>query len=248
MIALTSSATPQFNNKAFTSTKKYAKVAHHNDKGETMNTLFKRPVTIGLIEADQSVCNCLHNYLNQQSEFDLTLTASSVEQMKEKLLYIKMPCVMLVAMDLPNLSGIDGIRLIKQDSPNSEVMMLSRDATDEKIFSALRAGACGCLLKNTELNQVKQAIIDLHQGGAPMSPAIARAVCHHFQPKKQQSTSVKFTRREQQVVDAIVDGLAYKQIATRLSIGLETVRHHIKNIYSKLQVNSKAQVIAKVLS
>lgn len=204
----------------------------------------KSQITLGLIEDDSLLRDTLQNYLTTQAEFTVTLSVASVNQLTQQLLYLKTPDIILVDIAL---SGVDAIRLIKQDNPNTEVMVLSMHCDSDKIFAALSAGASGYLLKNTELAGIKQAIIELYDGGAPMSGAIARKVLDYFKPKKTKPALPKLTPREQQIVDALMDGLSYKQIAARLSIGLETVRHHIKNVYHKFQVNSKSQVVAKVL-
>jgi DNA-binding NarL/FixJ family response regulator len=204
-----------------------------------------KKITIGLVENDIQFGRKLQQYLNQQPQFNVLICCNSVEQLKSQLLYLKTPDILLMGMDFPGLSGLDGLRLVKQDSPNTQVMILTHNPHSDKVFAALGAGAGGYLLKDTCATQITNAIIELHSGGAPLSPSIARKVINHFsQPAKPQLPSL--TPREQQIVDTLVEGLSYKQIANRLSIALETVRHHIKNIYSKWQVHSKSRLIALV--
>ncbi len=207
-------------------------------------------ITLGLVEDDNLIRSSLQAYLGAQAEFDVTHSVSSVEAFMDSLACTAIPDIILMDIGLPGMSGIEGIRLIKNQFAQTEIMMLTIYPDVDKIFDSLCAGASGYLLKNTELAGIKSSLIELHQGGAPMSPTVARKVIGHFEPLKPNSCDSGLellTKREQQVVDGLVDGLAYKQVATRLEISLETVRHHIKNIYSKLQVNSKAQVIARVL-
>jgi DNA-binding NarL/FixJ family response regulator len=122
--------------------------------------------------------------------------------------------------------------------------MLTVYTDQQKIFEALCAGASGYLLKNAPFEELKNSIIELKKGGAPMSPQIARKVIDYFKPKKEPKESV-LSDKEKEVVVALVDGLSYKQIAERLFISFETVRSHIKNIYKKLHVHSKAEIIKK---
>ena len=122
----------------------------------------------------------------------------------------------------------------------------SHDST--KIFDSLVAGASGYLLKHTSLPEIHESIQTLLKGGAPMSPQIARKVIGHFnKPRKQAEEKSDLTLREQDIVNGLVDGLSYKLIADRYEISIDTVRAHIRNIYRKLHVNSKAEVIAKSL-
>lgn len=209
-------------------------------------------ITIGLIEDDHLIRCSLEAYLNLQPDFVVMISVASVEAFMGSLSGIGVPEIILMDIGLPGMSGIEGIRLIKRQFAKTEIMMLTVYPDVDKIFDSLCAGASGYLLKNTELPGIKQSLLELHNGGAPMSPAVARKVIGHFKPQAndrqpEEQILESLTPREQQVVDALVDGLAYKQVAARLEISLETVRHHIKNIYSKLQVNSKAQVIARVL-
>ncbi|MDZ7766488.1 MAG: response regulator transcription factor [Melioribacteraceae bacterium] len=132
---------------------------------------------------------------------------------------------------------------IKEALPEVEVVMLTVHQDDEKIFKCLKNGASGYILKNAPLSEIKDYIDILSSGGAPMSPQIARKVVDFFQPHKKLEKPL--TERENDVVNALVEGLSYKLIASKLDISIDTVRQHIRNVYRKLSVNSKAEVIAK---
>jgi DNA-binding NarL/FixJ family response regulator len=125
--------------------------------------------------------------------------------------------------------------------------MLTIYHDSHKIFDSLVAGASGYLLKHTSLPEIKEAIENLVDGGAPMSPQIARKVIQHFNKPVAEKPESDLTAREQDIVNGLVDGLSYKMIADRFDISIDTVRAHIRNIYKKLHVNSKAEVIAKSL-
>jgi DNA-binding NarL/FixJ family response regulator len=155
------------------------------------------------------------------------------------------PDIVLSDIGLPGIDGIEAIQLVKRLFPDTSIIMLSVYADNDRIFKALCAGAVGYLQKDTPLQDILDAVKAIHKGGSVMSPAIARKVVEYFAPRR--TYNEPLTAKEQQVIAAMVDGLSYKMIAARLGITLETVRQHIKNIYRKLQVNSKGEVIVKSL-
>ncbi|MEM1138051.1 MAG: response regulator transcription factor [Bacteroidota bacterium] len=203
---------------------------------------------IALVEDDIEIRKALSFFLSACKEFDTVSEFGSVEAIMEKVENGYVPDVVLMDINLPGKSGIEGIYLLKKKFEQTDIIMLTIYNDEHKIFDSLCAGATGYLLKNTPLNEVKQGIINLHNGGAPMSPQIARKVIKHFK-KNSPSKKLKeqLSDRENDIVDGLVDGLSYKLIADKLFISVDTVRFHIKNIYKKLQVNSKGEVIAKAL-
>ena len=154
----------------------------------------------------------------------------------------KMP-VFLLDINLPGLSGIEGIPMIKERVENAEIIMISVLSDTQSIFNAICAGASGYIDKEVPLSQIKESILALRQGGSPITPSIARKVFDYFQPQNQ--VEEQLTDREQSVVRGIVDGLSYKLIADRLGISIDTVRKYIKSVYGKLHINSKGELIAK---
>jgi DNA-binding NarL/FixJ family response regulator len=150
-------------------------------------------------------------------------------------------------IQLPGMSGIEGIGIIKEKYPEIEIIMLTVYHDSHKIFDSLKAGASGYLLKHTSLPEIKESIEKLASGGAPMSPQIARKVIQYFNKPDKKEVESDLTPREQDIVNGLVDGLSYKLIADRFDISIDTVRAHIRNIYKKLHVNSKAEVITKSL-
>ena len=135
--------------------------------------------------------------------------------------------------------------MIKDKLPNSDVVMLTVHDDAERIFKCLQGGASGYLLKNSPLEEIKHYLSILSIGGSPMSPRIARKVIEYFQPKKKLEKPL--SEREYDIVLALVEGLSYKMIADKYDISLDTVRQHIRNVYRKLNVNSKGEVITKKL-
>jgi DNA-binding NarL/FixJ family response regulator len=201
-------------------------------------------IKIALVEDDNELREHLRNYIDSQKEFKCTLSVDSAENL---LWYLKTsgePDIILMDIGLPGMSGIEAMKLVREKYPEIEILMLTVYTDQQKIFEALCAGASGYLLKNAPFEELKSSIIELKNGGAPMSPQIARKVIDYFKPKKEVKESV-LSDKEKEVVVALVDGLSYKQIAERLFISFETVRSHIKNIYKKLHVHSKAEIIRK---
>ncbi len=205
-------------------------------------------IEVGIVEDNVKIRNLIQRYLDMQDNMSCKIAMDSVEEMLEYLKVHKPPNVMLMDIQLPGMSGIKGIEIIKKEYPSVEIMMLTIYHDSHKIFDSLVAGASGYLLKHTSLPEIKESIENLVQGGAPMSPQIARKVIQHFnQPKPEHKPESDLTAREQDIVNGLVDGLSYKLIADRFDISIDTVRAHIRNIYKKLHVNSKAEVIAKSL-
>lgn len=151
--------------------------------------------------------------------------------------------ILLLDVGLPGgMTGIEGIKFILEKSPIVEIIILTTFDDTGHIFQALSAGATSYMTKRTPLPRIAEAIMTVHHGGAYMSPAIAKMVIEHFAPK--QKSTAQLTPRQAQITNALVRGLSYKKIAEQLLISPETVRDHIKRIYAKLQVHSRAELIS----
>jgi DNA-binding NarL/FixJ family response regulator len=139
------------------------------------------------------------------------------------------------------------MKKIKNQWPDIDIIMLTVFKDNDKIFKSICAGATGYLLKDTPLPEVKRAVIEITNGGSYMTPSIARRVMEYFAPVKTENEEAALTQKEKQIIMALTEGLSYKMIGEKLLISIDTVRFHIKNIYRKLQVNSKTEVISKAL-
>ena len=203
-------------------------------------------INLGIIEDEPMVSDNLGLFLQAQPEIEVVLRSQSVEDFIEDFAPKMTINTILLDINLPGMSGLEGIRHLKALNPELDILMLTAYDDSEKIFKALCAGAVSYISKRTDLPTIKEAIITVNRGGAFMSPSIARKVIGHFGPKKQENNSL-LTPRQEQIVQGLVDGLSYKMIADKYMISVETVRDHIKKIYKKLQVNSKAEVIRKKL-
>lgn len=209
--------------------------------------LISHVITIAIIEDISEIRESLQHYLKDQPNFICEQTAESVEEFLAGIKNFSEPDIILMDIGLPGISGITGMPIIREKIPGADIIMLTVYDDHNKIFQALCAGASGYLLKNTPLPRIKEAIEELYAGGAPMSPQIARKILEHFHKGKENSIKSPLTEKEREIVAGLVDGLSYKMIAANLNNSLETIRHHIKNIYRKLHVNSKAEVISKSL-
>ncbi|MEK7950381.1 response regulator transcription factor [Luteolibacter soli] len=159
------------------------------------------------------------------------------------------PQIVLMDINLPGMSGIEATARLKQHLPDVKVVMVTVYRDHDKIFAALKAGACGYLLKRSNPAEVREAILDVRTGGAPMSPEIARRVVEAFhQPVKAEPSlldEVKLSKRETEILELLCEGLANKEIADRLDISVETVRVHLKHVYEKLHVRSRTEAAMK---
>ena len=206
------------------------------------------PIPIAIIEDDPVVRKSLSTFLETDAAFALSSVAGSVEEFLENcdLSLAQKPSIILLDIQLPGISGIDGIPLIKEKLPEVQIVTLTTFEESEKVFAALCAGACSYLSKRSSLRQIREAIIIVSRGGSYMTPSIARKVVEHFTAKPK-APSTTLSPRQQQIVGALVDGMSYKMVADHLGISIDTVRSHIKKIYQILEINSKGELIKKSL-
>jgi DNA-binding NarL/FixJ family response regulator len=204
----------------------------------------KHQFNIAIIEDVEDIRNNLKDYFEMRPEISSVYAYDSMEAFFSHNPLKGMPDIALCDIGLPGMNGIEGIKMIKNMAPETDIIMLTVFSDTEKIFQSLSAGATGYVLKNTPLPEIMKALLDIRAGGSYMTPSIARKVIDRFVPEKI-SFGEKLTTKEKHIVEALTDGLSYKLIAARLNISMDTVRFHIKNIYRKLHVNSKAEVIGK---
>lgn len=158
--------------------------------------------------------------------------------------------VVLMDIGLPGISGIEGVKKARQINPNLNILMLTIYEESNVVFEALCAGACGYLVKKTPPSKLLEAIKDIHEGGSPMSSNIARQIISIFQKNKSSNgheSQYDLTTREKEVLKLLADGYNYKEIADKIYISVDTVRHHIRNIYRKLHVHSQSEAVAKAI-
>ncbi len=193
-----------------------------------------------IVEDDQEIRNSFNLIVNSAQRFTVVGAYGDCEEAISSLHRDK-PEIVLMDIELPGMNGIKGTQIIKEKSPNTEVIMVTVYEDSELVFEALKAGASGYITKSANYMELLSALEEIIRGGAPMSSRIARMVIdnYHINPNS------PLTKRETTILQLISEGKTYTQISEELFISKETAKTHIKNIYSKLQVNSKSEAIAK---
>jgi len=201
-----------------------------------------KPINLAIIEDDLIIQESLVEYFGLQDAIEIVLVANSVEQFIELIKNSEItPSILLLDINLPGISGLEGLPVIKKELPDLDVMMLTTFDETDKIFEALSCGACSYMSKRISLQKILEAVKIVSDGGSYMSPAIARKIANYYAPKKK----LLLTDRQMEIVEGIVSGKSYKMIATDLFVSIDTVRSHIKNIYKTLEINCKAELIRK---
>jgi DNA-binding NarL/FixJ family response regulator len=158
------------------------------------------------------------------------------------------PDVVLMDIEMPGINGIEAVRIIKREFPEIKVIMQTVFEDDDKIFAAIQAGATGYILKKSPPSKTLDAILEVYNGGAPMTPSIASKTLELFRhgvaapPDKE---AAQLSDRQREILECIVNGMSYKLIAEKLFISIDTVRYHVKNIYEILQVHSRYELMSK---
>ncbi|MBL9173928.1 MAG: response regulator transcription factor [Verrucomicrobiales bacterium] len=205
------------------------------------------PIQIAIVEDDRRIREGLAELLNGSPGMKLTGEYVSAE---EALRGFATTCPEVVLLDI-NLPGIDGVEAAGRITalyPAVAVLMLTVYEDADAIFRALQHGARGYLVKRTAPTRLLEAITEAHQGGAPMSPQIARKVVQHFHQRGTADAALgKLTPREREVLEELARGSLYKEIADRLGLGVETVRSYLSSIYSKLHVHNRTEAVVKYL-
>lgn len=203
----------------------------------------KNQIKLAIVEDDLAIRETLISYLSKDECFEQPIygLGSMEEFLSDSNSYDSH--ILLLDINLPGMSGVDGLFHIKQRWPTCEIIMLSVQSDSANVFKAICAGASGYIEKGTTMLSIKEAIVALSKGGSPITPAIARKIVDYFQPSKPLTENL--TIREQEVVQGLVDGLSYKLIASRLEVSIDTVRKYIRQVYGKLQINSKGELLAK---
>ena len=155
------------------------------------------------------------------------------------------PAILVLDVGLPGMSGIDGIALLKKAAPNVQIVILTVFDDDDKIYRAICAGASGYLLKGAPLDELAAALSEVGRGGSPMTPRVARRVLEMFSKlAPRESNDVGLSPRERQIIEGMADGLTNKEIAEKLVITTNTVKRHLKSIFEKLDVHTRAAATA----
>jgi DNA-binding NarL/FixJ family response regulator len=205
-------------------------------------------IQVVLFDDNELIRDSITLLFADSNDFELAGSFPSCENIIENIEHAK-PDVVIMDIDMPGINGIEGVRIIRKSFPSVQVLMHTVFDNDEKIFAAIKAGAGGYILKNAESQHLLAAVTEVFNGGAPMTPAIARRVLQQFQhAEAAENEDYQLSPREQQVLSLLVQGLSYKMIAGKLEITYSTVRAHMKKIYEKLHVSSMTEAVAKAIN
>ncbi len=200
-------------------------------------------ISVGIVEDHSEFRQSLVYLISSHSGFSLAWSFPSVEDALEN--YTETD-VLLLDINLPGINGLDAIPLFIKKDPELKIIMLTILEDDYHILEAIKNGADGYILKKSNPGKILDAIQQVYEGGAALTPMIAKQVMAFLKPKPSgPETSSNLTAREKEILTLITQGLTNEIIAEKLFISVQTVRNHIKSIYDKLQVHSRAQVVAK---
>jgi DNA-binding NarL/FixJ family response regulator len=202
-------------------------------------------ISVSIVEDDRETRESLAALLNGAPNMQCLATYATGEDGLRGI-PVEKPDVALLDINLPGISGIDCVTLLKSQLPGLQVLMITTYEDRDLIFGSLRAGASGYLLKKMPRDKLIEAIKEVHAGGAPMSLQIARKVVDYFHKIQQPvSEAEKLTLREQEILMRLAEGLLYKEIGDSLGITIGTVRTHVMHIYEKLHVQCRTKAVAK---
>ncbi len=202
---------------------------------------------VAVVEDQEDIRQGLRLLIEAAPDFRCTAACGSMEEALRQI-RADPPDIALVDIGLPGISGIEGTRILKQSHPAVQVIILTVYDDDERIFQALCAGAFGYLLKNTSPVRLLECIREVAQGGAPVSPELARRVIGLFQRvRPAEHADHDLTPHELRILKLLVEGHNYKTAAAELRLSVNTISFHVRRIYEKLQVHSKSEAVSKAL-
>jgi len=205
------------------------------------------PIRVAIIEDLPDTRNGLAALIDARPGYCCAGAYRSMEEALERIGGAR-PDVVLVDIGLPGMSGIDGVRVLRERYPKMQMLILTVYGDDDRIFNAMCAGACGYLLKKTPPDKLLECVRDVFEGGAPMSPEIARRVIALFQQIRPPAVATHhLTPQEGRILKLLGEGHHYKTASAELGISIHTLSFHMRRIYEKLEVHSKSEAVAKAL-
>jgi DNA-binding NarL/FixJ family response regulator len=209
----------------------------------------KRPIEVALVEDRDEIRAQLAHTIGQCASLHVTQTYPDAESALRDL-PSHQPDVVLMDINLPGIDGVECVRQLKAKLPHVQFLMLTIYEDGNRLFQSLMAGASGYLLKRTTPDKLLAAIEEVHQGGVPMTPEMARKVIRHFQeaPKPAREDTQGLSPREAEVLQQLAHGFRYKEIEENLRISTGTLRTYVASIYKKLHVHSRTEAVVKYLN
>jgi DNA-binding NarL/FixJ family response regulator len=212
-----------------------------------MQALTQKTIKVAIVEDRREIREGLTMLISGTDGLVCAGSYRSVEEALDKISH-QLPDLVLMDIGLPGMSGIEGLRILKERYPDMLLLMLSVYDDDERIFDAMCAGASGYLLKKTPPVKLLESIKEVIEGGAPMSPEVARRVITLFREiRPPERADYDLTPHETRLLKLLVEGHNYKTAAAELNVSVHTVSFHLRSIYEKLQVHSKSEAVAKAV-
>jgi len=204
-------------------------------------------IKVAIVDDDEGIRTSLAALIRRASAFRLAGEYADAESALREIPNHP-PDVVLMDINLPGIKGVECVRQLKAQMPAVQFLMLTVYEDSDSLFNSLKAGASGYLLKRTASARLLEAIRDVHAGGAPMTPQLARRVVQFFSvPAKQVSPLAALTPGETEFLEQLANGYAYKEIADRMNISIDTVRSYVRTVYEKLHVHSRTEAVVKYL-
>jgi len=204
-------------------------------------------ISVSIVEDNDKLRGTLARVIARAEGFRCASDYGSAEEALAGLPKIK-PDVVLMDINLPGMNGVECVRQLKTTLPRTQFLMLTVYEDSDSLFNSLKAGASGYLLKRTASARLLEAIHDVHAGGSPMTPQLARRLVQFFsKPVGDSSSLARLAPGEKEFLDQLAKGYAYKEIADRMNISIDTVRSYVRTVYEKLHVHSRTEAVVKYL-
>lgn len=217
---------------------------HSSDQAGTV----VQPIRVAIVDDDRRIRDGLEMLINGMSGYRCVGTSTRVEDLVPSRVSDR-PDAILLDIDLPGMSGCDGVEVLKARFPQTQIVMLTVYADAEKVFSAICRGACGYLLKDTPPVKLLEAIGEAVSGGAPMSPEIARQVVDAYRKTalRRPEPDERLTSQETRLLQLLSEGYSYEGASSQLNVSVNTIRNYVRSVYEKLHVHSKSEAVSKAL-
>ncbi|MGE0043758.1 MAG: response regulator [Vicinamibacterales bacterium] len=202
-------------------------------------------IRLGLVEDNQQLREYYSAIVSGAPDMELVGAYQTAEAALAGL-PARRPDAVLMDINLPGIDGIECVRQLRGTLPDVQVVMLTAFDDSDQVFESLKAGATGYVLKRSTSAEILDAVRDVHHGGSPISSAIARKLVQYFAPRAAAPEVAALTGREREVLEQLSQGLQYKEIADALGITINTVRQHVRAIYTTLEVRSRAEAVRKL--
>ncbi|MBU6219408.1 MAG: response regulator transcription factor [Saprospiraceae bacterium] len=201
---------------------------------------------LAIVEDDPNIVKSFRTHFDHSEKFSVVFETNEVERLVKFSKTNANIDVIILDLNLPFLNGIDGLPKIRKAFPQAKIVIHTIVMDNDRIFQAISRGAIGYLVKGISFDDIEEKLINcIEEGGSPLSASIARRIIGYFQnPGKSQKESEKLTDIETKLIRFLIDGLTYNQIASNMNITIHGVRYHIMNIYKKLEVNTRHQIVS----